>query len=210
MVINEKIQNKLEIYNGLNAKGLKKITYVFSQFKKNFLDWKWYYYQFTNKLLWLFFLTEKNVGVYIVKKNWDQLIILDACRYDSFETSLKVLNTKGELSKVISRGSNTPQFLKENFSGSKYPDIIYITSNPFVEVLLKKKFFMVVNVWKKRWNETLGTVEPEYVISEALRIKRKYPDKKLIIHFMQPHSPYIGTFKNLVAFGKLHYQRGKK
>ena len=51
-----------------------------------------------------------------MKEDWDNLIVLDACRYDMF----KEINTiKGNLERGISRGSATSQFLIENFESVK-------------------------------------------------------------------------------------------
>ncbi|KXA93239.1 hypothetical protein AKJ64_01105 [candidate division MSBL1 archaeon SCGC-AAA259E17] len=53
----------------------------------------------------------------IEKKDWNCLIILDACRYDFFESNYdEYLN--GKLRKVISEGTNTSQWLKRTFQTS--------------------------------------------------------------------------------------------
>ncbi|MFB6295104.1 MAG: hypothetical protein ABEI97_05055, partial [Candidatus Nanohaloarchaea archaeon] len=70
-------------------------------------------------------------GIYVTAEEWDMLIVLDACRYDTF----KELNTiPGELKKVKSRATSTPQWLERNFSGDQN-DIVYAAGNPFVSGL---------------------------------------------------------------------------
>ena len=73
-------------------------------------------------------------------KVFDNLIILDACRYDLFEAEIKNFNIKGKLEYRISRGSNTGYFLRENFEHKDLQpilkEIIYITANPLVNVYL--------------------------------------------------------------------------
>jgi hypothetical protein len=131
-----------------------------------------------------------NRGVYVYDEEWDNLIILDACRYDTF----RELNTiDGRLESRISRGSATQEFLIENFR--KHPrkktfeDIVYVSSNPFVSLLLPGIFHMVYPVWDYGWDENLLTIPPEPVVKAALEARRLYPDKRMIIHFMQPHFP---------------------
>ena len=144
-------------------------------------------------------LFRKNDGVYIVEEQWDHLIILDACRYDTFKEVLQEMAIEGKLESRSSRGSNTKSFLSENFRSERFEEIIYIASNPHVSRLLTGKFYKTVHVWKTGWDETLGTVPPSAVYASALREIQKHPNKKLIIHFMQPHYPYISLNVNLEA-----------
>lgn len=134
----------------------------------------------------LYYKLKKNRGVFIVNKVWDNLIILDACRHDIFE---KEIGKK--VDHVISRGSATPEWLIENFKGKKHKDIVYVTANPFVDVLVKESFYKVIPVWKLAWNEKHGTVMPKDVVKYALIAKKMYPRKRLIVHFMQPHHPFV-------------------
>jgi len=131
-----------------------------------------------------------NRGIYVYDEEWDNLIILDACRYDTF----KDLNSiEGKLESRISRGSATAEFLIENFR--KHPrkktfqEVVYVAANPFVSWLLPGTFYRVYPVWDYGWDENLLTVPPESVVSAALEARRLYPDKRLIVHFMQPHFP---------------------
>jgi hypothetical protein len=131
-----------------------------------------------------------NRGVYVYDEEWDNLIILDACRYDTF----RGLNTiEGRLESRISRGSATSEFLVENFrkhpEEKAFQDVVYVTANPFVSWLLQDIFHKIYPVWDYGWDERLLTVPPEPVVSTALEARRLYPDKRLIVHFMQPHFP---------------------
>lgn len=130
-----------------------------------------------------------NKGVYIMRQDWDNLIILDACRYDMFE---KLNNIRGKLECKTSRGAATGQFLIENFKGQKHYDTIYITANPLVNYHVGDCFARIVSVWENNWNEEFGTVMPEAVVQSTLQTNQTFPDKRLIIHFMQPHYPFIG------------------
>lgn len=42
------------------------------------------------------------------------------------------------------------------------------------------------------WDEDLGTVLPADVTKAAIEAFETYPDKRLIVHYMQPHQPWIG------------------
>ena len=81
--------------------------------------------------------------------------------------------------------------MRKNFSGKKFLDTVYITANPFVN-RFSSSFYKVISVWDSGWDEDLGTVLPEVMVEYALKAGSEYPDKRLIIHFIQPHYPYIG------------------
>jgi hypothetical protein len=133
----------------------------------------------------------KNPGESIFSENWDQLIILDDTRYDIFEREFNNRNLPGKLTSKFSLGSWTGEFLIKNFQKDKYNDIIFITSNPFVNKYLQGKFFTIISVWKTHWDERYQTVPPRAVYEATLRAMKKYPHKKFVIHFLQPHHPYF-------------------
>jgi len=138
-----------------------------------------------NKILSVIY---RNTGTYVLNEDWNNLIILDACRYDVF----KEVNTiEGILEYRISRGTSTPEFLEENFNGRfSLRDIVYITANPWVQKLCRGKF-KIINVWAEGWDYELGTVPPSTVYDYAVDAIQKYPEKRVIIHFMQPHLPFV-------------------
>jgi len=138
-----------------------------------------------------YIIKEKNDGVYVMEEDWDNLIILDACRYDIFAETNWI---NGILEKINSRGSHTWMFLKENFLNRYFFDTVYVSSNPFIWEV-KDSFYRIVYVAPKNELETYGTVLPETVAESALNVNKSYPDKRLIIHFLQPHYPFIGETK---------------
>jgi hypothetical protein len=54
-------------------------------------------------------------GIDIFEEDWDNLIILDACRYDALRAVLPEYDLDGALESRISRGSATPEFLRGCF-----------------------------------------------------------------------------------------------
>lgn len=131
----------------------------------------------------------------MVEEAWANLIILDACRYDFFKQKIKGANIQGRLEARISRGSATRGFLIENFGKGTFQDIVYVTANPFVYTLLDAPFFKTVHLWRDEWDSTLGTVPPKRVENAAREMRNRYPNKRLIVHFMQPHTPFIGSYR---------------
>lgn len=127
-------------------------------------------------------------GTPIVEKDWDTLLILDACRFDTFVTEN---DFSGTLSKEISRGSTSIEFLTENFGSGTFHDIVYVSANPFTSQLAEGTFHDIIPVYDQ-WDDDLQTVPPDAVTAAVREAHEKYPDKRIIGHYMQPHYPFIG------------------
>ena len=131
-----------------------------------------------------------------LEEDWDNLIILDACRYDEFKRGLEMKeflsNTTGGLEKRTSRGSMSEEFIRGNFSGKTLHDLVYVSGNPWFAKLADEinidihKFRLV-----KRDLVNGETCSPEQVTDVALELAEEYPDKRLMVHYIQPHQPYI-------------------
>jgi hypothetical protein len=132
-------------------------------------------------------------GVDLFETDWDNLLVLDACRYDTFESRSELPGTLGSR---ISRGSATKEWIEANFDGRTLDDTVYVTANPVLyrnRDAVDVQFHDVVNVWKEEgWNETYRTVFPETVTDAARRAAERYPKKRLLVHYLQPHFPFLG------------------
>jgi len=141
----------------------------------------------------------------IHEKNWDYLFILDACRHDIFE---RVYGDylSGKLSPVKSAGSATQEWAINTFENKKMDDIVYVSGNPWFNSKFPMKDFdarehfnAIIDVWDWGWNED-GTVRP-IALKKGLEIaENNFPKKRKIIHFMQPHQPYLPLFEDNPSF----------
>ncbi|MFP3871447.1 MAG: hypothetical protein ACOCTR_00560 [Candidatus Natronoplasma sp.] len=125
----------------------------------------------------------------IMEKDWDNLILLDGCRYDAFE---EINDINGRLDHIYSKGSDTEEFLFRNFKDKKYQDAVYVTANPLVNRDVKDSFYKVIPVWLDDWCEEYGTVLPDKMTERVIETDKRYPHKRLIAHYVQPHYPFIG------------------
>jgi hypothetical protein len=138
-------------------------------------------------------------------EEWDFLIVLDACRYDYFLKTYKDF-FDGELKKIYSPGSSTPEWCINTFI-KRYDDVVYVSSNPHINSKFefkgfnsKEHFFKIIDVWDWGWNKNLGTVHPKTVNGSVKIYLKKFSDKRFIIHYMQPHEPYIGDNFKAIGF----------
>lgn len=135
----------------------------------------------------------------VINNDWKNLVVLDACRYDYF---LDLCDFSGDLKKAHSpafQGEGAPTSVwYRNIFREKHEDIIHISSHPRVNSKMEvegfeggKHFFKVADLWEEEWNEEMGTVLPEDVTRRALEHVEEFPDKRFILHYMQPHTPYL-------------------
>ena len=89
------------------------------------------------------------------------------------------------------------------------PSHIYISGNPYINSKVetagfdaKKHFYKVIDVWDFGWDWRIGTVPPREINRAALRCYLKYPGKRFIIHYMQPHAPYLSAKFRLIGYYK--------
>ena len=127
-------------------------------------------------------------GLGFMKEDWDNLLILDACRYDLFKEANTI---SGKLSAVQSPASETETFLKRVMDGDTFPDTVYVTANPQV-TKIDADFHSLHCLWDTFWDDEHDTVLPEDVTDYVMHIDEEFKDKRLVVHYIQPHMPFIG------------------
>jgi hypothetical protein len=126
----------------------------------------------------------------LMAEDWDNAIILDACRFDQFES---MSNLDGQLEERISLGASSPEFIEQTFSDATYHDTVCVTANPHYRRLgYADTFHDLIDVWDFGWDDEHKTVLPGTMVEAAIDAQERYPQKRLLIHFMQPHYPFIG------------------
>lgn len=150
--------------------------------------------------LYQFFRFSDHEGFKVVEEEWENLIVLDSCRYDAFE---RVNFIEGDLSRKESRGTTTVQWLNQNFTGN-YEDIAYLSTVNFVHPQKESDanfqhkpfnasdhFQEIENICKEEGIEKGVHLRPEITAEKARRFSEKHREKRVIIHFSQPHLPFI-------------------
>lgn len=129
-------------------------------------------------------------GFDIMTEDWDTALILDGCRADMFSDLYE--GVEGEYSIRQSPGSESRQFIKRSFQGRSFHDTVYVTANPFISEIDDETFHAVVDLLKEEWDEELATVPPERATKRAITAHKKYPNKRILVHYIQPHYPFLG------------------
>lgn len=143
-------------------------------------------------------------GVSVLEEDWDSLIVLDACRADLFE-EVADLDAFDEYRRVTSNASNTTPWTQKNFAGKSLGDLVYITANPVTSKVAPNVFHELREVWVDGYNPDSHSILPEPVVQETLDARDDHGDKRLIVHFVQPHMPFVPR-PNLVY--RTHWRPG--
>lgn len=166
-------------------------------------------------------------GENVYSREWDVLVILDACRTDLLREISTEYRFLSSIDKFSSQGSCTAGWMEGNFSEEKRDEIektTYVAGNPFARSkLTDKPFVNLDHVWRYGWDSNFGGVPPRPVTDRAIDIARSNNPDRLIIHYLQPHIPFVSEDSEalqLENFGGDHYnatpgdwvlvQRGKR
>jgi len=170
----------------------------FARSSKNYLCWRTERWRHTLiGVISNIYYTPSEDPTSFMNEDWDNLIILDACRYDLFK---QINSIDGIVSYKLSPASSTSEFLSTVVKENEFDDVVYVTSNPMYRTLdLEEVFHDVIDVWEYSWNSDIRTVMPEAMSEATVRTFKTYPNKRILSHWMQPHYPFIGPSAELIG-----------
>lgn len=134
-------------------------------------------------------------GIDLFAEDWDNLLVLDACRYDAFA---READLAGSLESRVSRGSMTREWVRANFADRRLLDVVYVTANgnyAHVRDEIDAAVHEEVPLWhdERRTGPDDSVTPPEMVADAAREYADSHPNKRLLVHFVQPHTPYLGA-----------------
>ncbi|QSG14973.1 hypothetical protein [Halapricum desulfuricans] len=131
-------------------------------------------------------------GAHVFDREWDVLVILDACRHDMYERRVQKCQS------IWSVAGSSAEWMRKTFNEAS-PEVLkntaYVTSNPFSErsdALEGIELGLLDEVWRDGWDEELGTVPARPVTDHGIAAARRNEFDRVIVHYMQPHYPFIG------------------
>ncbi len=187
-----------------------KVRYALEQIRKHWRDPGWWHTRFVSRVAGpAIGKIHRQSGINYMDQDWDNLLILDACRADMFEDTIGI-DQFDKYERVVSPGSSSPEWMEATFTGRKFPDTVYLSGNPWIAKTASDNFHDLVNIWvddfdvdesELKSNIVLGevdsaengTVHPDRVNEVARQMHEQYPNKRLIVHYFQPHAPVCGN-----------------
>ncbi|ELY95612.1 hypothetical protein C484_04985 [Natrialba taiwanensis DSM 12281] len=169
-------------------------------------------------LLWFGITSRRQVGTNVYDREWDVLVVLDACRTDTLREVADEYEFITAVDEQWSVGSHSAEWLAQTFSTDYRSEIErtrYITSNPHARRVLEQRMEPPVNnttpvdftrwdiadpdsfealemVWEDHLDDTYRVTLPETMTDHAIHASRTHDPDRLIVHYMQPHLPYLG------------------
>lgn len=156
------------------------------------------------------------IGTNVYEREWDVLVLLDGCRVDLLSGVADEYAFLDNRETLRSVGSTSREWLAKTFVdeySAAVSETVYVTANPYTDEILAPggaegnnspfnpanwsslnatSFQSVEEVWRDRWDDSLGTVPPRRVTDRTISVDRDLDPKRLIVHYMQPHQPFLG------------------
>lgn len=139
-------------------------------------------------------LFEQGTNVYY--KEWDVLLILDACRVDAMEEVADEYSFLDTPDTMRSAASTSIEWMEKTFTDEYRDEIentIYVTANQHSDSVSELPFLDFENVYDYGWDDEVGTVPADVVTDVSIEAGREYRGEydRMIVHYMQPHFPSI-------------------
>lgn len=146
----------------------------------------------------LFEYYEEEFGIPIYEREWEVLVILDACRADLMDEVADEYPFLEKYRTHDSLGSNSGQWMARNFTdeyAEEMRETAVVTGNPHSDTYLDEEdFAMLDEVWRYAWEDKDELFKPHFITDRAISIKRRFQPERMIVHYMQPHHPFIPHF----------------
>ncbi|WP_312909771.1 hypothetical protein [Natronosalvus caseinilyticus] len=167
---------------------------------------------------WFTATSRRPIGTNVYDLGWDALIILDACRVDALRylaPEYDFLDARS-IDSIVSVGSGSREWLVKTFNEDHLEDVqetALVSANGFdrdifmndrylpgiavpfcwpgADPVTEHDFLRYDPVWRDCRDERLDTVPPEATTNRAILAGREADADRLVVHYAQPHTPYI-------------------
>lgn len=162
---------------GLGATGLSGVSFVTNEIK--------------------YYTVHKNDAVNVYDRDWDVLVLLDCATMDMISEVAGEYQFIGDTGEHISTGTCSDEWMRHTFT-KEYQDemsrTLHVTANTSSDRHLQEdQFLHLEEVWKDGWDEEQGTILAREVTDRAIHFYRELDPERTIIHYMQPHLPFVNN-----------------
>ncbi|ELZ52530.1 MULTISPECIES: hypothetical protein [Halorubrum] len=131
----------------------------------------------------------------IYEKKWDVLILLDCTRRDMLRSVLSEYEYLSRVGEHMTPGTSSAAWMRQTFKpeyAEEMNSTLHITGNPNTEQWVDEDDFLHLNeVWRDGWSNEHATVLPSEITDRAIALHRELDPERTILHYMQPHPPFI-------------------
>jgi len=132
-------------------------------------------------------------GTNVFDREWDVLVILDACRADALREAAPDASFLTDVGTLRSVGSSSSEWLENTFlDRGETARTAMVTGNTWTDRYLDADSFAALDeVWKYAWDDESGTVPAAAITDRAIATARECDPDRLVVHYMQPHHPFV-------------------
>lgn len=168
--------------------------------------------------LWLTVTSRVEIGKNVYDREWDVLVILDACRVDALREVAPEYDflDADEIDSIWTVGSGSLEFMCKTFTyeyEDEVNDTLYMAANGYINRAFAdhlyapsvsvpfgfpkenhvhaEDFHELTNLAKTRRVDTLRNVPPSNMTDAAIGAGRRSDAGRKIFHYSQPHTPYL-------------------
>ena len=177
------------------------------------------YYAYVGALLSV--ATRYPLGTNVYERDWDLLVVLDACRVDAMREVADEYDFLPEVDSIRSVGSTSIEWMALTFREQHAAEIArtaYVNGNAQFDKVFRERrtpphiaaapvgpgfdaydvvtpdgFGHVDNVYEYGYDDEHGVVLPRTMTDRAVAVGRERDPDRCVVHYMQPHAPYIGV-----------------
>lgn len=148
-----------------------------------------------------------NFGSKIYSRDWNVLVIIDACRYDLFKEFAprhQLYDIFESVQHFYSCASTSKEWLQKNFEQGpveEVRDTVYVTGNGFSQFVDTSDLAGLLEVWRYSRDPDLRITPPKAVTDAAIQEYRTRSPDKLVVHYEQPHAPFLHSPSKYDASG---------
>jgi hypothetical protein len=161
--------------------------------------------------------TRYPLGTNIYERDWDLLLVLDACRVDALREVAPEYDFIETVDSIWSVGSSSHEWICKTFTNEHREAIsetALITSNPFFPQVLEDRTFPPKNysiplmwadwdvvdgdafakylhVHRHDYDDYFPEAPPQVMTDYAIDAARSQSFERMVVHYLQPHTPYI-------------------
>lgn len=134
-------------------------------------------------------------GTNVFDKEWDVLVLLDCARPDMIAEVSDDYPYVASGETLQSVASCSFEWLRKTFGehhSNQLAETAYITANPNTDAVDGVDLLAdLIEVWRTEWDDEEETVPPRRVTDTAIQYAREATWDRLIVHYMQPHPPFL-------------------
>jgi hypothetical protein len=138
-----------------------------------------------------------NYGDRVWNRDWDVLVLLDACRHDLMQEAAASWSfLPDDVPAMYSAASMSEEWI-ERHTEPAYRDAMaetaLVSANAFTrsDRIRADDWAALDEVWKHSWSDDYGTVLTRAVTNQAIHQWRHGRQDRMIVWYLQPHAPFV-------------------